>query len=137
MKQAKFSPYAEIFWLEDINAVQIKWNKLHMSLDKFKEITDKVLQMISINKSSIWIADQYDSEGALNKKIIEFITNELVGDAVENYGVKLVLTIMPKQVGLSSLSAKRWMGEVQKMEAFTMANFTTLDDCKEWVRENT
>ncbi|CAA6824209.1 MAG: Unknown protein, partial [uncultured Aureispira sp.] len=26
--------------------------------------------------------------------------------------------------------------DVQEMGAFTMANFATIEDCKEWVREN-
>lgn len=136
MKQASFSPYAELVWLEDVNAIQLKWKQLHMSLEQFKEITDKALQMIAANKSITWIADQYDSVGVFSKEIIEYITNELVGIGVTQYKIELVLTIMPKKVGLSSLSTKRWMGDVQKMEAFTMANFANIEDCKEWILEN-
>jgi hypothetical protein len=48
MKKVDFSPYVELFWLEDVKAVQVKWGQLHLSLDKFKEITDTILEMISI-----------------------------------------------------------------------------------------
>ena len=136
MKEAKFSIYAEISWVEEINAIQVKWNKLHMTLDKFKEITDTALRMILMKRSSIWIANQYDSEGVFSREVVEYISNELVGVAVWNYGVKLVLTIMPKQVGLSSLSTKHWIGQVQRKEAFTMAEFANLEDCRKWVQEN-
>jgi hypothetical protein len=136
MKKVDFSPYVELFWLEDVKAVQVKWGQLHLSLDKFKEITDTILEMISINKSCIWIVDQYDSKGAFKKEVLEYITNELVGVAVGTYGVKYVLTVMPNEMGMSSLSAKRWMGEVQKMDAFTMGNFGTLESCKKWISAN-
>jgi hypothetical protein len=29
------------------------------------------------------------------------------------------------------------MGEVQKMDAFTMGNFGTLESCKKWISANT
>jgi hypothetical protein len=61
----------------------------------------------------------------------------LVGVAVGTYGVKYVLTVMPNEMGMSSLGAKRWMGEVQKMDAFTMGNFGTLGSCKKWINANT
>ena len=136
MKSSNFPPYAKIIWLEDINAIQLKWEELHMPLEQFKEITDFALNIMSENKGTTWIADQYDSKGAFKTDVIEYITNELVGIGVAKYGIKLVATIMSKQSGLSSLSTKRWMGDVQKQEAFTMANFATLEDCKEWILAN-
>ncbi|MBL4648766.1 MAG: hypothetical protein JKY03_03475, partial [Aureispira sp.] len=48
MKHAKFPPYAELSWLADINAIEVKWNKLYMTLEEFKEITDTVLKMLAI-----------------------------------------------------------------------------------------
>jgi hypothetical protein len=120
MEKIDFSPYAEIFWLEDVNAVRVKWSQLHISLEEFKEITEAVFKMITKTKSCIWIVDQYDSKSAFKKEVLEYVTNELVGLAVGKYGVKYVLTVMPNEMGISSLSAKRWSGEVQKMDAFTM-----------------
>ena len=136
MKQVDYLPHAEISWLAEINAVQVKWLQLHMSLDRFKEITNTVLEMMTINKSSIWIANQYDSEGAIRKEILKYMTTEMVEIAVGKYGVKLVLTVMPKVKGLTSLSTKRWIGDVQKLDAVTMVNFGTLEDCKQWILEN-
>jgi hypothetical protein len=136
MEKIDFSPYAEIFWLEDINAIRVKWTKMYLSLDKFKASTDAVLEIITKTKSCIWIVDQFDSKGAFNKEVLDFITNELVATAVGEYGVKYVLTVMPSQSGMSLLSAKRWMGEVQKMDAFTMGNFGTLESCTDWIRAN-
>lgn len=136
MEKISFPPYVEIIWLEDVNAVQAKWTELHLSLEKFKEVTDAVMKMLLSHNSTIWIADQYDGEGVFNKKIIDFITNELVGDAVTNYGIKLVLTVAPRVKGISSLNTKRWLGDVQEMVDFTMASFATIEDCKQWIHDN-
>ena len=136
MKETDFSSYAEIFWLEDINAIRVKWSRMFLSLDKFKACTDAVLEKIGETKSCIWIVDQHDSKGAFNKEVLDFITNELVAVAVGEYGVKFVLTVMPNQAGMSSLSAKRWMGEVQKLDALTLGNFGSLESCTDWIRAN-
>ena len=137
MEKIDFSPYAEIFWLEDINAIRVKWTKLALSLDKFKASTDAVLELITKTKSCIWIVDKFDSKGAFNKEILDFITNELVAVAAGEYGVKFVLTVMPNQFGMSSISARRWMGKVQRMDALTLGNFGTLGSCNKWIRANT
>jgi len=136
MKYVNFPPYVELFWLEDINVVQLKWTGLYLSLDKFKEVANAAKKMLSVHNSSIWIADQYDSKGAFNKEVLDYIANELVEDVVANYEVKLVLTIMPKDKGISSLSAKRWVGDVQEMGVFKMATFPTIEACKKWIIED-
>ncbi|CAA6813199.1 MAG: Unknown protein, partial [uncultured Aureispira sp.] len=121
MKKVSLLPYVEILWLEDVKAVQVKWLQLHLSLEEFKEVTTAVVEMIRMHESSIWIVDQYNSQGVFSKKIIDFIANELV----EDIGVKLILTVVPKEKGLSSLNTKRWMGDVRKVGEFTMVDFAT------------
>lgn len=136
MKEANYPPHAEISWLEDVNAVQVKWLQLHMTLERFKEITGAVLEMMALHNSSISIANQYDSEGAINKVLLEYMTNDLVEISVNKYGVTRVLTVMPKSLGLASLSTKRWIGDVQKKDTVTMASFVNIEDCIEWIKEN-
>jgi len=128
----KFEPHAEITWLGDVSAVRVKWNKLFMSLERFQEICVAAFGVLRENNGAIWIADQHDSEGVFSKEIQDFILNELSEIAQANK-LEMVLTILPKNSGLSTMSVKRWTSGVRDKNEFISEQFENLEDCKEWI----
>jgi hypothetical protein len=127
-----FEPYATITWLDDIKAIHIKWENLYLVLEKFQEICIKAMSVLSKKGGHIWIADLYDSEGVFNAQIKSIISGDLHIMA-QQAGITMVLTIMPKEVGLSSLNTKSWIREVTKKEGIEIVQFDTLDRCKTWI----
>ena len=131
-KNLHFEPNAEIQWEHDVKAVRVLWKKLYMDLEKFQEICVAAFEVLQNNSGTIWIADQYNSEGAFKPEIQNFIVNELADIAKKN-GLSMVLTILPKNPGLSSMSAKKWSKEVKQRGEFINEQFATLGECKEWI----
>lgn len=131
-----FDPYAEVSWLENYQAIHVQWRNLYMSLDQFRVICQQAAQILTENKASIWIANQYESEGVFNKEIQEFIELDLY-EAAQQIGIKSILTVMPKEAGLSSLSTKRWVNKAVSRDDFFTETFATLDDCFAWIKDST
>lgn len=130
-----FDSYATVTWLDDVQAIHIQWKNLYMSLEKFQEICVAAIGMLTEKKGKIWIADQYDSEGVFNTQIKAIISGDLHAMA-KHAGITMVLTVMPKEVGLSSLNTKSWMRDVSKKEGIALMEFPTLEICKEWIQAN-
>ncbi len=128
----EFEPHAVVTWLEDVKAIHIEWKKLYMPLERFQEICVTAIGILSEKGGSIWIADQYESEGVFNKQIKEVISGDLHAMA-KHAGITKVLTVMPKQVGLSSLNVKSWIRDVNKKEGIATVEFDTLEACKQWI----
>lgn len=103
-----------------------------MNLDRFKEICDVAFKVLLENKGDVWIADQYLSEGVFNNEIQRFILNELSQAGQEN-GVQMVLTVLPKNSGLSTISVKRWSSGIKDQKDFINEQFETLEECKKWI----
>ncbi len=129
-----FDPHAEIIWLEDYQAVHVKWKRLYMSLERFNEICSKAMEILSEHNAVNWIADQYESEGAFNKEIHDTINGELYVQA-QKVGIKRVMGVLPREAGLSSLSTKRWVNNVAGREDMSMDSFATLEDCLAWLKQ--
>ena len=127
-----FEENAEITWEADVNAVRVIWKNLFMNLDRFKEICDVAFKVLLENKGDVWIADQYLSEGVFNNEIQRFILNELSQAGQEN-GVQMVLTVLPKNSGLSTISVKRWSSGIKDQKDFINEQFETLEECKKWI----
>lgn len=130
-----FDSYATVTWLEEVKAIHIQWKNLYMSLEKFQEICMKAIEILSENKGKIWIADQYESEGVFNTQIKAIISGDLHAMA-KHAGITMVLTVMPKEVGLSSLNTKSWMREASKKEGIALMEFPTLEICKQWIQSS-
>ena len=128
-----YKPNAEIIWLEDVKAIQVRWLKLHMKMELFQEIAGKAFEVMSKNNGSIWIADMYDSQGVFPKDIMEYISADETTQASISIGLKWALTVMPKASGLASLSTKSWNKSVDDLNAFVVEQFPDLDTCKEWI----
>ena len=129
----EFSPNAKIHWMEDIQAIRVEWFKLHMTLEHFQTICGAGIQVLQQKGASLWIADQYNSEGAYPKDVQDFVVRELEDIAV-SVGVKKILTIMPKELGLSSMSTKRWNNNLAERGNFMLQNFSTLEACLAWLK---
>ena len=128
----EFSPNAKIHWMEDIQAVRVEWFKLFMTLEQFQTICGAAVQVLQQHKGEIWIADQYNSEGVFPINIQEFMIGglEVMGKSV---GIKKILTVAPKELGLSSMSTKRWNNNVAERGQFMTLQFQTLQECTEWL----
>lgn len=130
-----FEPHAIVTWLDDVQAIHIEWKKLYMSLERFQEICVSAIGILSEHQGDTWIADQYESEGVFSKTIKDVISGDLHAMA-KHAGITKVLTIMPQEVGLSSLNTKSWIRDVNKKEGIATVEFPTLETCKEWILEN-
>lgn len=132
-----FLPHAELIWLEEVNAIQVKWLKLHMPIKLFYKICGTAMQILAAQKGSIWIADMSDSEGVFSKEIQKALTSTTMQEQADSVGIKHILTVMPKTAGLSSLNTKSWLKEVKKMERQdTIAEFPNLETCMEWIKSH-
>lgn len=129
-----FDPHAEITWLEDYQAVHVKWKRLYMSLERFHEICIKAMSILIEHNGVNWIADQYESEGAFNKEIQETMNGEMYVQA-QKAGIKLIMVILPKAAGLSSLSTKRWVKSTSEREDMSVDSFATLEECLAWLKD--
>ena len=132
MEKKFFEPHAEIVWEEDVKAVRVVWKKLFMTLTRFQEICQTAFEILQSEKGAIWIADQYRSEGVFNKEIQDFMMNDLAVIAHQN-GLRMVLTILPMKSALSAMSVKRWSAGLKEKREFMNEQFSSLEDCKEWV----
>lgn len=93
------------------------------------------MQILLDNKASTWIANQYESEGAFKAEVQAFIATALYKTAQE-VGIQNILTIMPKEMGLSSLSTKRWVNQTSTSGDINVVSFGTAEDCFDWIEEH-
>jgi len=131
--KAKFPPHANVYWIEEINAVRVEWDKIFSSLDQFIEICDFVIAELQKQKGNVWIVDTFSGNGVFSKEVQEYIQNTLVSRAI-NSNINHVLTIVPQKIGLSSLSNKHWQKPVSNA-GFVTGDFPDYDSCKKWLSE--
>ncbi|MGH1339300.1 MAG: hypothetical protein ACRBFS_24490 [Aureispira sp.] len=129
-----FEPHATILWEEELNAVHIEWKKLYMPLERFVEICNAAVEVVIEKKATVWLGNQYNSEGVFNKEIKEAIAEG--AEPMKQIGVNKLLTIMPKTMGLSSLNTKSWINGIKGNDGLDMAEFATLEECREWILAN-
>lgn len=134
MLKRNIEPHARIHWLDEIGAVRVEWLNLFMDLDKFKSICGEAINVLKENNGKTWIADSYNSDGVFPNEIQTFIAEELVGLA-KSVGITKVLTVMPKNAGLASMTTRSWNNNVKQKGEFVMESFNTLDECKEWLAQ--
>ena len=132
MLQKDLNPHAKIYWLSDVKAIRVEWLKLFMSLEEFQIICGEAIKILNEFKGKIWIADQYNSEGVFSQEIQNFIIGDLE-NAAKAAGIEKVLTVTPNNLGLSSMSVKKWSSNVEKKGNFVTGTFETLESCKEWI----
>lgn len=133
MADIDFPPYAELILEKDLKAVRIKWKRLFLKLEEFKEIVEAGLNIMKENQAHIWISDMYESEGVFPKEIVSYITSDDTTAKSNEMGLNWALTINPKQSGLSSLSTKKWQKELINKDTLLVRDFPTLDSCKKWI----
>lgn len=104
-----------------------------MKMSKFEEIAAKAFEIMLQNKGSIWVSDMYQSEGVFPKEIVDYISADSTTEASKAVGLKWALTIMPKTLGLESISTKSWNKNVQELGAFVVEQFQDWDTCKKWI----
>ena len=132
MVKQEFNPNARVHWMEGEKAVRVEWLKLFMSLEQFQAICGIAIQVLRQNGGDIWIADQFNSEGAFPKDIQAFIIEELEPIAIAA-GIKKILTVVPKELGLSSMSTNRWNANVAAKGNFITKKFNSLEACTDWL----
>lgn len=131
-----FSPNARVHWLSDINALRVEWLKLHMSLDTFQNIVGQALGILKEHQGSVWIADSYESKGVFPKEIQDIIQNDDMTTFAKEAGLKMVLSVMPKESGLASMSTKKWTKETEENGHYAMRQFPDLESCKDWITKS-
>lgn len=129
-----FSPNAIVTWEEEVQAVRLRWKRLFLQLSEFEKISYAALDIISENNGKIWIADMFDSEGAFPQDVQQFIAETLISDGISR-GLNMLLTVVPNQSGLASLSMKKWSNEVSNSNGFITAQFQTFENCSSWILE--
>lgn len=128
-------PHARIHWIEEFKAVRVEWLKLHMKLETFQGIIGEALQVLKEHQGSIWLADSYESEGVFPQDIQEFMQNDDTTAFAKSFGLKMILSVMPKQAGLSSLSTKKWTKDAESRGDYIVHQFPDLDTCLTWLSE--
>ncbi len=132
-----FLPHAELKWLEEANAIQVRWLILHMSSRQFYTICSAALQILMQHKGNIWIADMSDSDGVFSSKIQHALTSTVMQQQAEAAGIEYVFTVMPKTAGLSTLNTRAWLKKARKMELQdSVVDFPNLKTCLEWIKMN-
>ena len=128
-----FEDNADVFWESDVDAVRVVWKNLFMSIGRFREVCKAAFEELHKNGGEIWIADQRSSQGVFSHEIQQYILNELSVEAREK-GVSMVLTVLPKNSGLSKISAKRWSSGIKTQNEFINEQFESLEECKRWIQ---
>ncbi|MFK7797035.1 MAG: hypothetical protein AB8E82_06245 [Aureispira sp.] len=132
-----FRPHAELKWIEEANAIQVKWLQLHMSSKQFYKICAAAIKILMAHKGNIWIADMFDSEGVFSREIQQVITSTVLQQQADAAGIEYVFTVMPKTAGLSSLNTRTWLKKAQKMELQdSVVEFPNLETCLEWIKSH-
>lgn len=134
MDQADFPPYAEISWHSDLNAIRVKWKKMFMKLEEFEQIIHEAWGILKANNGHIWISDMYESEGVFPEDIMSYISSDGTIEKSNEAGVKWALTIMPKKVGLASMSTKKWQKDIVAKDSFTIQEFPDWETCQSWIK---
>lgn len=122
-------PHARIHWLEKQKAVRVEWLKLHMNMEKFQEIAGQALGVLQKHKGTIWLADSYNSEGVFSQDIQQFMHGDDMTNFAKQAGLKMILSVMPKQAGLASLSTKKWTKEAENRGEYMVHQFPDLQTC--------
>lgn len=128
-----YSPNAKIYWDSDLDSIRCEWLNLFGELDELKRISKTAVELAKANDSNKFIVDSYGSKGVFPPEFLNYIRDELTPFAYQ-CGVKSLITILPKELGLSSMATKSWQKE--EKSGMTLINFKTLEDCKEWVIQN-
>lgn len=136
MIEKNMPPNANLYYHANLNAVRIEWLKLAVKMDQFHAIVNEMINFIQYNTPDNLIVDQYNSTHSFSKEIQHFIDTQLQG-AVQALGIKNILTVVPKERGLSSLSVSHWQRNVKRESNFNMVNFETLAECTAWIENNT
>lgn len=123
-------PYANIHWMDDLKAVRVEWLNQYMTLDQFKNICNKVIDVVKSKNSTMWVADAHNSQGVFPYEIQEFMSNGLV-DLAKSAGVSKIVSIMPKSQGFASVGTKSWNHEVKQQGKFKLESFPDLESCRE------
>ena len=129
--KAQFPPNATVYWCPEIRAARVTWDKLFCNLDQFIEICDYVIDLLKQHQANTWIVDTYESNGVFAKGVQEYIQQTLINRAIQN-NITNVLTIVPQQKGLSSLSNKSWQKPVSNA-GFVTGNFPDFETCRNWL----
>lgn len=129
-----YEPNVTIHWMEDVSAVCATWTKLHLTGERFLEIANSCNDFAASKNSKILIVDQYDGIGTHPKEVQDIIASGQLDDKSKDSGVKMLLTVMPKSLGLASISAKKWTKSVGSY-TLTFKLFETMEECKQWIRE--
>ncbi|MEM9327279.1 MAG: hypothetical protein AAGA85_16545 [Bacteroidota bacterium] len=129
-----FAPYAAITWDDEVQALRVQWIKQHLSLDQFKEIIEKAWSILKQHEGYVWISDMYESQGVFPPEIKDYIVSDEVAARSNEMGVRWALTIMPKSVGLASMSTKSWNNGVKSRDSFVVEEFPDWSTCKGWLK---
>ena len=130
-----FLPYAKVYWYQELSAVRVSWLKLHMSLEEFQKIANYAFDVMQKNKGYIWIADMYESKGVFSPDVVAYISDEKTTAASAQAGLRWALTIKPKELGLASMSTKKWNQDVRDKTQFIMEDFADLESCMDWLKQ--
>ncbi|MDW3191473.1 MAG: hypothetical protein R8G66_03885 [Cytophagales bacterium] len=137
MLKINLEPHARVHWLESHKTLRVEWLKLHMSTERFQEIAGQALRVLQEHKGSIWLADSYNSEGVFSQEIQSFMHGDDMTNFARQAGLRMILSVMPKQAGLASLSTKKWTKEAENRGDYIVQQFPDLDTCLNWVDEQT
>lgn len=124
--------HGKVYWSADLAAVRIQWLDLFMSLEDFKTICKKAIGVVRKKESKIWIADSSLSEGVFSSAIQDYIADDLVVLG-QTLGVNKVITILPPNAGLASMTTTNWQTRVKKTGNFIMRDFDSMESCREWL----
>ncbi len=128
-----YSPNAKIYWDLDLNSVRCEWLNLYGELDELKKISKAAVELAKDNNTNMFIVDSYESNGAFPPEFVDYIRDELTPFAFA-CGIKFLMTILPKELGLASMATKRWQKE--ERSGMTLVNFKTHEDCADWIIQN-
>ncbi len=135
MLKENLSPYAKIYWEEDVQAVRVEWLRLFMKLDDFKKVVEYALGILRENHGAIWIADSSNSKGVFSEEVQEYMQMDDVATFAKMAGLSMLLTVMPQNSGLSSMSTNKWKKRAEEKHIYYMEEFKDLKSCKEWIHK--
>lgn len=135
MIKADFSPNAKIYWHDDIKALRLEWLNMHIDMDRLNEILGKGVEIMKTHNGSIWIADTYNSSSVFSKEVQQSTTPDKISEFASAADLSMMLLILPKNTGLESMATKRWGRQVKDGGFFEMREFSNLDDCVSWIKE--
>jgi hypothetical protein len=122
---------ATIDWDITSRAARITWSSFNVKLDQFKNLMAQITNLLKSRSGTRILVDTSAIQGALPQVIIDDYAQNTLPQFMA-MGVKFMATVIPKSA-VGKLSTKIWQSE--QVGAITMLNVDSVDEAREWLRQ--